>query len=278
MHTNPVPGAQRRQLRQRDQHARPEPRAGQHRPRQRDRRVPLHRPVPARCASRVCSRPTGIPVQVQPDPALGAGHDRRHQRQGHRRPGSRVDDQQGSTTRTPATGHNTYDDTGSVTTFTMPHDGQLWQDTQTVFTDDDWNQIKPINQGDYDTVPTVIPAHLGGSSPIKHVVVIVKENRTYDQVLGDLRAKATATRPTPSSARRSRRTSTRWPRGSAIWTTSTTRARCRPTATTGSSRPRPTTTSRRSSGRSTGPIRPRAATRSPTSVTASSGTRPRRPG
>ena len=34
----------------------------------------------------------------------------------------------------------------------MPHDGQLWQDTQTVFTDDDWNQIKPINQGDYDTV------------------------------------------------------------------------------------------------------------------------------
>ena len=45
----------------------------------------------------------------------------------------------------------------------MPHDGQLGQDTQTVFTDDDWNQIKPINQGDYDTVPNVIPAHLGGS-------------------------------------------------------------------------------------------------------------------
>ena len=32
----------------------------------------------------------------------------------------------------------------------------------------------------------MIPAHLGGSSPIKHVVVIVQENRTYDQVLGDL--------------------------------------------------------------------------------------------
>ena len=87
---------------------------------------------------------------------------------------------------TPATDHNTYDDTGSVTTFTMPHDGQLWQDTQTVFTDDDWNQIKPINQGDYDTAPNVIPAHLGGSSPIKHVVVIVRENRTYDQELGDI--------------------------------------------------------------------------------------------
>jgi hypothetical protein len=32
----------------------------------------------------------------------------------------------------------------------------------------------------------VIPPTIGGSSPIKHVVVIVKENRTYDQVLGDL--------------------------------------------------------------------------------------------
>jgi phospholipase C len=68
----------------------------------------------------------------------------------------------------------------------MPADYQIPQDTQTVFTDDDWSQIKPINQGDYDTVPKVIPAHLGGSSPIKHIVVIVRENRTYDQVLGDL--------------------------------------------------------------------------------------------
>ena len=35
-------------------------------------------------------------------------------------------------------------------------------------------------------MPQVIPRRLGGPSPIKHVVVIVKENRTYDQVLGDL--------------------------------------------------------------------------------------------
>ncbi len=63
---------------------------------------------------------------------------------------------------------------------------QIGHDTQTVFTDDDWNQIKPINQGDYDTVPKVIPAHLGGYSPIKHIVVIVRENRTYDQDLGDI--------------------------------------------------------------------------------------------
>src|SRR5262249_25714505 len=32
----------------------------------------------------------------------------------------------------------------------------------------------------------VIPTQPGQTSPIKHVIVIVNENRTYDQVLGDL--------------------------------------------------------------------------------------------
>jgi YVTN family beta-propeller protein len=34
--------------------------------------------------------------------------------------------------------------------------------------------------------PTVIPRDVGVGSPIKHVLYIIKENRTYDQVLGDL--------------------------------------------------------------------------------------------
>ncbi|MEO8587521.1 MAG: alkaline phosphatase family protein [Acidobacteriota bacterium] len=33
---------------------------------------------------------------------------------------------------------------------------------------------------------TVVPAAPGGASPIKHVVYVIRENRTYDQVLGDL--------------------------------------------------------------------------------------------
>jgi DNA-binding beta-propeller fold protein YncE len=32
-----------------------------------------------------------------------------------------------------------------------------------------------------------IPGKIGGTSPIKHCVYIIKENRTYDQVLGDMR-------------------------------------------------------------------------------------------
>jgi hypothetical protein len=34
--------------------------------------------------------------------------------------------------------------------------------------------------------PSVIPAEVGAGSPIQHVIYIIKENRTYDQVLGDL--------------------------------------------------------------------------------------------
>lgn len=34
--------------------------------------------------------------------------------------------------------------------------------------------------------PTPVPASLGGPSTIEHVVYVIKENRTYDQVLGDI--------------------------------------------------------------------------------------------
>ncbi len=34
--------------------------------------------------------------------------------------------------------------------------------------------------------PTVVPREVGVGSPIKHVIYIIKENRTYDQVFGDL--------------------------------------------------------------------------------------------
>jgi hypothetical protein len=34
--------------------------------------------------------------------------------------------------------------------------------------------------------PTIIPSKVGVGSPIKHIIYIIKENRTYDQVYGDL--------------------------------------------------------------------------------------------
>ena len=33
---------------------------------------------------------------------------------------------------------------------------------------------------------TAIPVKVGDPSPIKHVIYIIKENRTYDQVFGDI--------------------------------------------------------------------------------------------
>ncbi|HEX3615546.1 MAG TPA: alkaline phosphatase family protein [Solirubrobacteraceae bacterium] len=126
------------------------------------------------------------PVQVQPDPALGAGKVVVTNDKGIGASGPESSINEGADT-SKATGHNTYDDTGSITEFTMPNNGvKLAQATSTVFRNNAWNQIKPIDQGAYDTVPSVIPKRLGQPSPIKHIVVIVKENRSYDQVLGDL--------------------------------------------------------------------------------------------
>jgi len=34
--------------------------------------------------------------------------------------------------------------------------------------------------------PSIVPHRVGAGSPVKHVIYIIKENRTYDQVLGDL--------------------------------------------------------------------------------------------
>ena len=34
--------------------------------------------------------------------------------------------------------------------------------------------------------PSIVPQQVGAGSPIKHIVYVIKENRTYDQVLGDM--------------------------------------------------------------------------------------------
>lgn len=46
------------------------------------------------------------------------------------------------------------------------------------------NTIKQSNAGNSQKV--VIPRNTAEKSPIKHVIYVIKENRTYDQVLGDL--------------------------------------------------------------------------------------------
>lgn len=84
----------------------------------------------------------------------------------------------------PATGHNTYDDTSSITEFAPQTSTQLEADTAAVFTDNTWDRLLAAQAAQARTsVP--VPTAPGQVSPIKHVFLLVKENRTYDQVFGD---------------------------------------------------------------------------------------------
>ena len=85
------------------------------------------------------------------------------------------------------TGHNTYDDTASITEFAMPSQAQIGTYTAQVFANNGWDHMlasRPLN--DCTARAVAIPLRLGCASKIKHVFLIVRENRTYDQVFGDI--------------------------------------------------------------------------------------------
>jgi YVTN family beta-propeller protein len=87
----------------------------------------------------------------------------------------------------PATGHNTYNDTGSLTIFNPPRDSELGGYTHQVFVNNNWEHLLASGlAAAAGTATSALPARLGEPSPIKHVFLIVKENRTYDQVYGDM--------------------------------------------------------------------------------------------
>ena len=102
------------------------------------------------------------PVQVQPDSALNGAivvtNDKGIGARGpclvecplNKGPGT-------SPATSPVSGHNTYNDTGSVTLFTLPADDQLQQYTNTVFTNNAWNKLPAVQNGQGYTVPKVIP-------------------------------------------------------------------------------------------------------------------------
>ena len=63
--------------------------------------------------------------------------------------------------------------------------------TNQVFENNHWDltqNIKSAAGGSQDAKPVAIPERIGDPSPIKHVFLIIRENRTYDQILGDVAA------------------------------------------------------------------------------------------
>jgi YVTN family beta-propeller protein len=86
----------------------------------------------------------------------------------------------------PVTGHDTHSTTGSLTRFTLPSDKDIAKDTDTVFAQNAWskNDVQQATGPKAAAVP--VPTRIGDPSTIKYVFLLVKENRTYDQVFGDL--------------------------------------------------------------------------------------------
>ena len=88
-------------------------------------------------------------------------------------------------------GYNTHQDNGTVSIVPVPLSQTLQAMTQQVIYNNHWDlaqNIASASGGNPKTKPVAIPAKIGDPSLIKHVFVIVRENRTYDQVLGDVAA------------------------------------------------------------------------------------------
>ena len=86
----------------------------------------------------------------------------------------------------PVSGHDTHSTTASLTRFTLPSDRQIARDTATVFAQNGWGANNVEQARGHRTRAVPVPARIGDPSTIKHVFLIVKENRTYDQLFGDM--------------------------------------------------------------------------------------------
>ncbi len=74
---------------------------------------------------------------------------------------------------------------GSMSIIDMPSEKQMAEFSAQVYKNTPYTKEK--ERGSAIEPGNPIPAKLGDPSPIKHVFYIVKENRTYDQVLGDVK-------------------------------------------------------------------------------------------
>jgi YVTN family beta-propeller protein len=82
-------------------------------------------------------------------------------------------------------GHRVQALIGSASSVPLPRDKTLESYTGQVLANDNLSSSKKQNQPRRNAAPVPVPARIGEPSTIKHVFYIIKENRTYDQVLGD---------------------------------------------------------------------------------------------
>ncbi len=74
---------------------------------------------------------------------------------------------------------------GALTVLPVPDEKQLKEFTDKVYKNCPYSD--DLLKGTLSKEKTAIPTKVGDPSPIKYVIYIIKENRTYDQVFGDLK-------------------------------------------------------------------------------------------
>ena len=85
----------------------------------------------------------------------------------------------------PGGGISPIDVRGSASVIPLPGAEGLHVATATVFHNNGWDLGTTLLRGSPAAPPRAIPENVGEPSLIKHVFYVIKENRTYDQVLGD---------------------------------------------------------------------------------------------
>ncbi len=88
-------------------------------------------------------------------------------------------------------GYNTHQDNGTVSIVPIPNSETLATMSKEVYEYNHWDRaanIESASGGNPHATPVAIPEKIGSPSLIKHVFMIIRENRTYDQILGDVAA------------------------------------------------------------------------------------------
>jgi YVTN family beta-propeller protein len=85
-------------------------------------------------------------------------------------------------------GKNSHDHLGTVSILDVPDDAQLARYTQEVNANNRLGySLAGLEKPRPDAKPVPVPQRHGEPSVFEHVIYIIKENRTYDQVLGDMK-------------------------------------------------------------------------------------------
>jgi YVTN family beta-propeller protein len=86
--------------------------------------------------------------------------------------------------------YNSHEDQATVSLIPLPNNKSLKTMTAQVSQNNHWDlqaNISGASGGNPWEHAVAIPKHIGDPSKIKHVFLIVRENRTYDQILGDVK-------------------------------------------------------------------------------------------